>query len=74
MNGVRIVAIALIIAGVVGLAYGGFSYTKETQVAKVGSLSLSVKKKHTVNIPFWAGVGAIALGGVLLLSGSRKRG
>ncbi|MHB1697777.1 MAG: hypothetical protein ACYCSQ_06730 [bacterium] len=73
MNGVRILAIVLIIAGVIGLAYGSFSYTEETQVAKVGSLQLSVKKKQTVNIPFWAGVGTIAIGGMLLLFGSKKK-
>jgi TRAP-type C4-dicarboxylate transport system permease small subunit len=73
MNGVRILAIVLIIAGVIGLAYGSFSYTKETHVAKIGSLQLSVKKKQTVDIPFWAGVGTIAIGGILLLFGSRKK-
>jgi TRAP-type C4-dicarboxylate transport system permease small subunit len=72
MNLVRIVAIALIVAGVLGLAYGSFSYTKETHKATLGSLELSVKDKETVNIPVWAGVGAIVLGGVLLLVGGRK--
>ena len=72
MSGVKILAIALIVAGVLGLAYGSFSYTKETQKAKLGPIELSVKEKQTVNIPVWAGVGAIVIGGVLLLSGSKK--
>jgi hypothetical protein len=72
MNAVRIAAILLIVAGVLGLAYGSFSYTKETHKATLGSLELSVKDKETVNIPVWAGVGAIVLGGVLLLVGGRK--
>ncbi len=72
MNSVRIAAIALIVAGGLGLAYGSFSYTKETHKATLGALELSVKDKETVNVPVWAGVGAIVLGGVLLLAGGRK--
>jgi hypothetical protein len=72
MNTVKIVAIALIIAGLLGLVYGSFSYTKETQEAKIGPLELSVKDKQTVDIPVWAGVGAIVAGGVLLLVASKK--
>ncbi len=67
MNAARILAIALIVAGVLGLTYGGFSYTKETQEVKLGSFELSVKNKETVNIPIWAGVGAIAAGVLLLI-------
>jgi TRAP-type C4-dicarboxylate transport system permease small subunit len=67
MNAIRIVAIALIIAGALGLAYGGFSYTKENHEAKIGPIELNVKEKQTVNIPMWAGIGAIVIGGVLLL-------
>lgn len=67
MNAVRIMAIVLIVAGVLGLAYGSFSYTKETQEVKLGPLELSVKNKETVNIPVWAGVAAIAAGVLLLI-------
>ena len=67
MNAVKIAAIALIAAGILGLAYGSFSYTKETHEAKIGSLELSVKDKQTVNVPVWVGVGAIVIGGILLL-------
>lgn len=72
MNGIRLLAIALIVAGVFGLVYGSFSYTKETHEAKVGPIELSIKDKETVNIPVWAGVGAIVIGGVLLVFGSKK--
>jgi len=72
MNAVRILAIVLIVAGALGLVYGSFTYTKETHDAKIGSIELSVKDKETVNIPSWAGVGAILLGGVLLLVGSKN--
>jgi len=67
MSALKILATALIVAGILGLLYGSFSYTKETHQAKLGPLELSVKDKETVNIPVWAGVGAIVVGGVLLL-------
>jgi len=73
MNAVKIAAIALILAGALGLAYGSFSYTKDTQKAKLGPIELSVKETETVNVPVWAGIGAIVIGGVLLISGSKKR-
>jgi TRAP-type C4-dicarboxylate transport system permease small subunit len=60
-------AIVLIVAGTLGLAYGGFTYTKDTQKAQLGSLELSVKDTETVNVSIWAGVGAIVAGGILLL-------
>jgi len=67
MNAVRIMAIVLIVAGLLGVMYGRFSYTKETHDAKLGSLELSFKEKETVNIPAWAGVAAIAAGVALLV-------
>ena len=67
MPPVKIVAIVLIIAGVLALAYGGFSYTKETHQAKIGPLDISVTEKEKVNVPQWAGIGAIVLGVVLLV-------
>lgn len=68
MTPLRILAIALIVIGVVALAYGGFTYTRTTHDAKIGPLELSVKDKETVNIPIWAGIGAIVAGGALLLA------
>jgi LPXTG-motif cell wall-anchored protein len=72
MSAARIAAIVLIVAGILGLVYGSFSYTKETHEAKLGPVELSVKDKETVNVPVWAGVGAIVIGGALLLYGRRK--
>jgi hypothetical protein len=60
-------AMGLIVVGILALVYGGFSYTKDTHDAKIGPLELSVKDKERVNIPVWAGVGAIVIGGGLLL-------
>ena len=67
MNGIKIAAILLMAAGIFGLAYGRFSYTKQTHEAKLGPIQLSVDEKQTVVIPIWAGVGAIVAGGLLLL-------
>ncbi len=66
MNAIKIAAIALIMVGVLGLAYGSFSYTKETQEARIGPIELTVKEQQTVNIPVWAGVAAILAGTLLL--------
>jgi len=73
MNGLKIAAIVLVLAGALALAYGGFSYTKDTHEVKLGPMELSVTEKKRVNIPVWAGIGAIVLGGVLLAGGARKR-
>jgi uncharacterized membrane protein YidH (DUF202 family) len=72
MGPLKILAIILIVAGVLGLAYGTFTYTKEEHTANVGPLTFSVKDKETVNVPLWASVGAIAVGVVLLVSGRNK--
>ncbi|MEO6408407.1 MAG: hypothetical protein ABIO45_06590 [Burkholderiaceae bacterium] len=72
MTSVKFVAIALIVAGILGLAYGGFSYTKDTTVVKLGPLEVTAQERQSVNIPLWAGVGAIAVGGLLLVMGGRK--
>jgi TRAP-type C4-dicarboxylate transport system permease small subunit len=67
MNGQKIAAILLIVAGALGLAYGGFSYTKDTHNVDLGPLQLSVDEKEYVNVPIWAGIGAILVGGLLLV-------
>ncbi len=72
MNPLKLVAIVLMAAGILSLVYGGFSYTKVTHEAKIGPIELSVKEKDRVNIPVWAGIGAIVIGGLLLAFGSRK--
>ncbi|MDM7941177.1 MAG: hypothetical protein QUV35_00980 [Hydrogenophaga sp.] len=72
MNTAKLVGILLIAAGAIGLVYGSFSYTKETEAVKLGPLELTVKEKETVNVPVWAGVGAIVIGGLLLVMGGKK--
>jgi len=68
MSALRIVALLLIAGGIIGLIYGGITYTKTTHDAKIGPLEFSIKDKETVNIPVWAGVAAIVAGGALLLT------
>ena len=72
MNTIKIVAVVLIAAGVLGLLYGGFSYTKDTTAVKLGPIELSVKEKESVNVPIWVGVGAIVAGGLLLVFGTKN--
>lgn len=72
MNAARMAGIVLIVAGVLGLTYGSFSWTKQTHEAKLGPIELSVKETQSVNIPVWAGVGAIVVGGALLLLGGKN--
>jgi uncharacterized membrane protein YidH (DUF202 family) len=72
MNSVKLVAIALIVVGVLALAYGGFSYTKDTTIVKLGSIEITTKEKQAVNVPMWAGIGAIVVGGLLLVLGGKK--
>ncbi len=70
MKGIRVFAIILVILGILGAVYGGFSYTHRSKEAQLGPLSLSVKRKHHVNIPLWVGAGAVVIGGVLLVIAS----
>jgi TRAP-type C4-dicarboxylate transport system permease small subunit len=65
MKPVQTLALVLIVAGVLALLYGGFTYTKATHETKIGPVELSVKDKKTVNVPAWAGIGAIVVGGAL---------
>jgi len=72
MNTLQIPAIVLIVAGILGLAYGSFSFTKQTHDVKVGPIEMSVQDKQTVTVPAWAGIGAILIGGALVLLGARQ--
>ena len=72
MTPIKLVALVLIVAGALGLAYGGFSYTKDTTVVKLGPIEVSAKEKQTVNVPMWAGIAAIVVGGLLLAVGGRR--
>ncbi len=72
MNTVKTIAIVLITAGVLGLAYGGFTYTRSTQETQMGPFSMTFKDRRTVAVPIWLGVGAVIIGAGLLLVPPRK--
>lgn len=72
MNPLRLIGILLVVAGALGLAYGGFSYTKEDTAVKLGPLELKVQQKETVNVPVWAGLGAVGVGLLLLVFGGKR--
>ena len=73
MNTSSLFGIALVVAGVLGLVYGGFNYTRETHHAAVGPIELSVQDDRRFNVPAWAGIAAIVAGGAMLVAGRRPR-
>lgn len=72
MNAVKIAGVLLLVAGTLGLVYGGFSYTKATHEAQLGPIQFSLEEKEVVSVPVWLGVGAIVLGGALLLVAGKR--
>lgn len=72
MNPIRTIAIVLVVAGALALLYGGFSYTKDTTVVKLGPIELTAKEQKNVNVPVWAGLGALVVGGLMLVMGGKK--
>jgi TRAP-type C4-dicarboxylate transport system permease small subunit len=72
MTSLRSIALVLLVAGVLALVYGGFTYTKKTHETKIGPIDFSIKEKETVNVPMWAGVGAIVVGGALFFARPRQ--
>jgi drug/metabolite transporter (DMT)-like permease len=67
MNAQQIAGVALIVGGVLALAYGGFSYTRQTHDVDLGPIHIGVEERQRVNVPIWAGGAAIVIGGVLLV-------
>jgi hypothetical protein len=72
MNSIRLLALILIIGGVLALAYGSFSYTRDSTAVKLGPVELTVREKETVNVPVWAGIGSLVAGGLLLVFGGKR--
>jgi hypothetical protein len=74
MNAIKFVAILLIAAGIVGAVYGGFSYTTQAvHEAEEQMTHMSIEERERFNMPLWTGVGALLIGGALLVFDGRKR-
>ena len=74
MTAMRITGVLLLVLGLAGFLTGGFSFTKDTTQAQLGPLSLTVKEKESVQIPQWMSLGAMVLGGMVLVLGFRSKG
>jgi hypothetical protein len=72
MKGIQLLGAVLLALGILALAYGGFTYTKDTDKVDIGPIEFTVKDREHVNIPMWAGVASAVVGAVLLAS--RERG
>ncbi|MEO5763077.1 MAG: hypothetical protein ABIR28_12275 [Vicinamibacteria bacterium] len=74
MNGSKLLGVVLLVLGILAVAYGGFTYTKDTDKVDIGPIHLTVKDKEHVNIPLWAGIAAAIVGGIMVASPSKKNG
>lgn len=72
MNSTKIIGIVLLVAGLLGAALGGFSFTQDTHKASVGPFNLSVEEEKKVNIPLWASLAAIVAGAAVLIAGGKR--
>ncbi len=72
MSATKLIGIILIVTGILGLAYGGFTYTRHTSAANIGPLHVSVTHRETVPLPVWAGIGVIVLGGLMIAIDGRR--
>ena len=68
----RFLGIVLIVAGVLVLAFGGFSYTREKKVVDLGPLQATTRTHETVPIPPIAGGAAVLAGIAVLIAGTRR--
>lgn len=69
----RVFGVVLIIAGILALIYGGFSYTQREKVVDIGDLEASVNDRETFRIPPIAG-GAAVLAGIIMVLADRRNG
>ena len=72
MKPVTLVGVALIVLGVLALAYQGITYTTRENVVDIGPLKVAVDKEKRIPLPPILGGLALAAGVVLLVVGARK--
>ena len=68
----KVVGMVLIVAGILALIYGGFTYKKETHDASIGGIQIGFTEKKRMDVPVWAGVALIVVGGGLLIADKKK--
>jgi hypothetical protein len=68
----RVIGLVLILLGLAGLAFGGFTYARQKETVDLGPIDITATEKKTVPIPPVAGAIAVAAGLVLILSDRRR--
>ena len=68
----KVVGMVLIAAGILALIYGGFTYKKETHDATIGPIKIGITEKKRMDVPVWAGVALIVVGGGLMIADRKK--
>jgi hypothetical protein len=72
MTPIRLLGVVLAVAGIAALFVNDISFTRSTEEASLGPVSVAVDKEETVAIPTWAGLAALLLGAGLVAGGGRK--
>lgn len=72
MRGLAILGVVLIVAALVALFAGGFSYT-DRETADLGPVDVTVSEQKRVRIPTAVSLGALVLGVILLAAAGRRR-
>jgi len=72
MDSLRIIGIALLVLGILALAYQGITYTKTEKVLEVGPITATKETKKTIPLPPVLGGVAVVGGIVLLVAGARR--
>jgi drug/metabolite transporter (DMT)-like permease len=73
MTAARIAGMVLIVVGLVGILWGGFSFTREKTVVDVGPFKATTQERETIPFPPVAGAIALVAGVVLLVLPGRRK-
>jgi len=64
----KVIALALIVIGIIGLAYGGISWTRQEKVVDIGPVEVNANKTERLPLPPIAGAICLAIGAGLLMT------
>ena len=73
MKAATIIGIALIILGIVALAYRGITYTQREKIIDIGPLQATADREKTIPLPPILGGLSLVGGIVLVIFGSKSR-